>query len=104
LDKTTGSRGSSLVSTWWMGAVAPTSSGLRQRGDTLDPYSPSLLRLPAGDPAAITSARAWVLAAAVPWSPRIRWRHRSIPVVTPADVRMSPSSANRRFGNTATFG
>ena len=45
-----------------------------------------------------TSARARLLAAAAPWSRRMMWRHRSIPVVTPADVRISPSSTNKRFG------
>jgi hypothetical protein len=45
-----------------------------------------------------------VLAAAEPKSRRTRWRHKSIPVVTPADVRMSPSSTKRRLGNTSILG
>ena len=37
-----------------------------------------------------TRTRAAELAAAAPWSRRMRWRHRSTPVVMPTEVRMSP--------------
>jgi hypothetical protein len=52
----------------------------------------------------VTIDRAMVAAVSAPWDRRTRWRQRSMPAATPAEVHRPSSSTKRASGSTVTAG